>query len=84
MGIFEEWRLSMQLFDARVKSPVEQWDANVANPGEQGAVREELTRWAHNSPEIHSLLSADIHIYSFATAIFKRQTAVSLGVVWDE
>lgn len=74
----------MQLFDARVKSPVEQWDANEANnPGEQSPARTELTQWAHNSPEVHNLLSADIHIYSFATAIFRRQTAMYLGVVWD-
>lgn len=64
VGIFEEWDLSMQLFDARVKSPVEQWDANIANnPGEQSPPREELTHWAHSSPEVHDLLSADIHIY---------------------
>lgn len=74
----------MQLFDARVKSPVEKWDANLAtNPGEQSPAREELTRWAHDSPEVHSLLSADIHIYRFSTAIFKKQTAMSLGVVWE-
>lgn len=75
----------MKLFDARVKSPVSHWDANVAtNPGEQGPSRVELTQWAHNSPEVHNLLSADIHIYSFATAIFKRQTSVSLGFLWDQ
>lgn len=34
VGIFEHWELSMQLFDARVKSPVEHWDADVSkNPG---------------------------------------------------
>lgn len=84
VGIFEEWSLSMELFDARVKSPVERWDANLAtNPGEQSPARAELTEWAHSSPEVHNLLSADIHIYGFAMQVFKRQTAVSLGVVWD-
>lgn len=75
----------MQLFNAKVKSPVENWDANIAhNPGEQSGVREKLTQWAHISPELHNLLSADIHIYRFATALFKTQTATSLGTVWQE
>lgn len=84
VGIFEEWALSMQLFDARVRSPVEKWDANLAtNPGVQSPAREALTQWAHDSPDVHGLLSADIHMYRFATEIFKRQTAASLGVVWE-
>lgn len=84
VGIFEHWDLSMQLFNARVKSPVENWDANIAkNPGEQSSAREALTQWAHSSPELHNLLSADIHIYNFSTSLFKRQTAISLEVVWD-
>ncbi|CAN0135821.1 unnamed protein product [Scytosiphon promiscuus] len=84
VGIFEHWELSMQLFDARVKSPVEHWDADVSkNPGEQSMEREALKQWAHNSPEVHNLLSADMHIYSYAMSLFKEQTSSSLGTVWE-
>lgn len=84
MGIFEHWSLSMELFDARVRSPVQQWDANVANnSGEKSPGRTTLTQWAHNSPDVHHLLSADIDIYNFSTALFKKQTSTSLGTVWE-
>ena len=64
VGITEQWDLSMQLFDARVKSPVARWDVDMmANPGVQVPSRMKLTEWAHNSPELHDLLSADLLIY---------------------
>ena len=73
----------MQLFDARVKSPVARWDVDMmANPGVQVPSRMKLTEWAHNSPELHDLLSADLLIYGFAVEVFKRQTAESLGTAW--
>lgn len=84
VGIFEYWDLSMQLFDAKVKSPVEKWDASIThNPGVRNEAREELLVWASSSPELHSLLSADLHIYQFAIAIFKSQTRATLGTVWE-
>lgn len=84
VGIFEYWELSMQLFDAKVKSPVETWDASVShNPGVSNDAREELLTWARSSPELHSLLSADVHIYNFSKAVFRSQTQAALGTVWD-
>lgn len=84
MGIFEEWELSMKLFNAKVKSPVEVWDAGVAhNAGVTSEAREQLLEWAHLSPELHSVLSADLLIYRFAMSVFKQQTTESLGTVWD-
>lgn len=44
--------------------------------------REALKQWAHNSPEVHSVLSADMHIYNYALSLFKEQTTSSLGAVW--
>ena len=74
----------MQLFDARVKSPVGHWDDDATkNAGVQAPARTELTEWAYNNTELHNMLAADLHIYRFATDIFKQQTAESLGVTWD-
>ena len=43
----------MQLFDARVKSPVENWDDGVAeNVGVQAPERVELTEWASKTTHI--------------------------------
>ena len=73
----------MQLFNAKVKSPVEQWDASIShNLGVRNEAREELLVWANSSPALHGLLSADLHIYQFATAVFKNQTKATLGTVW--
>ena len=58
VGINEQWSLSMELFDVRVKSPVERWDAEYTrNTGVKAPGRAELTEWAHNSSELHDLLS---------------------------
>ena len=84
VGINEQWSLSMELFDVRVKSPVERWDAEYTrNTGVKAPGRAELTEWAHNSSELHDLLAEDLHIYKFATDIFKQQTAEFLGTSWD-
>lgn len=83
MGIFEEWELSMQLFDATVSSPVQEWDSGEAvNPGPRSGEREMLLRWAHSSPEIRQAVGGDLMLYDLALSIFKRQTATELGVVW--
>lgn len=83
VGIFEEWELSMQLFDATVSSPVQEWDSGEAvNNGPQTGEREMLLRWAHSSPEIRQAVGGDLLLYDLALSIFKRQTAAALGTVW--
>lgn len=84
VGIFEEWELSMQLFDATVKSSVRRWDARVSlNHGVDHVGRESLLQWAYTSPEINVALAADILLYEFAWDVFKRQTSTVLGTVWE-
>ncbi|CAN0193658.1 unnamed protein product [Ascophyllum nodosum] len=84
VGIMEEWNLSMALFNAKVKSPVANWDSKIVrNPGLQSKGRQELLEWAFMSPRVHSILSADILLYHFAVAIFKRQAEETLGVDWS-
>lgn len=84
VGIFEEWELSMQLFDATVKSSVRRWDANVSlNHGVDVVGRDSLLQWAYISPEINVALAADILLYEYAVEVFKRQTSAVLGTVWD-
>lgn len=83
VGIFEEWELSMELFDAVISSPVQQWGSGEAvNPGPQSGQREMLLRWAHSSPEIRQAVGGDLLLYDLALSIFKRQTAEALGTVW--
>lgn len=84
IGIFEEWGLSMQLFDATVTSPVSQWDAGkVANIGLRSPEREALLDWAHTSSELFALLAPDLLLYEFALSVFQRQTRDILGKVWS-
>lgn len=84
VGILEHWDLSMQLFDAKVKSPVTNWqDITKSNPGTMSESRAELYRWAHMSPAIHSVLTTDMLLYSYALSVFKVQTTASLGTVWE-
>ncbi|CBN74365.1 expressed unknown protein [Ectocarpus siliculosus] len=83
VGIFEEWELSMELFDAVISSPVQQWGGEEAvNPGPKSSEREMLLRWAHSSPEIRQAVGGDLLLYDLALSIFKRQTAEALGTVW--
>lgn len=78
-----ERELSMRLFNAKVKSPVRDWDATVAvNPGTQSAAREELLSWAYTDPELHRTLAADLLLYNYGLALFRQQTRVTLGVQW--
>lgn len=74
----------MRLFDATVSSPVQEWDSEEAvNPGPTSAERETLLRWAYSSPEIRQAVGGDLLLYDLALSIFKRQTEVALGTVWD-
>lgn len=79
----EEWDLTMDLFNARVKSPVRDWrEQKLANPGVASEVREHILTWAHESPQIHRAMATDILLYDFAVTVFKKQTTESLGTVW--
>ncbi|CAM9119149.1 unnamed protein product [Laminaria digitata] len=79
VGIFEEWELSMRLFDAKVKTPVQNWDVNLAaNRGNQSAAREDLRDWAHTSVKLHTMLAADMLLYDYALAVFREQTMDAL------
>eukprot|EP00904_Undaria_pinnatifida_P002706 jgi/Undpi1/12436/HiC_scaffold_5.g02107.m1 len=83
VGIFEEWELSMRLFNAKVKSPVRKWNANVAaNPGTQSAAREALLTWARTNIDIHHVLAADLLLYGYGVDLFRQQTRASLHVEW--
>lgn len=83
IGIFEEWELSMQLFDATVHSPVQRWTTSEAvNLGPQSARREALARWAHTSSEIRKAVAGDLLLYDLSLSIFKKQTTEVLGTVW--
>lgn len=74
----------MQLFNANVKSPVKNWDADIVNnPGVRTEVREKVLSWAHGSTELNTLFSADLLLYDFSLSIFKEQTKKALGTVWD-
>eukprot|EP00904_Undaria_pinnatifida_P005748 jgi/Undpi1/2302/HiC_scaffold_13.g05686.m1 len=84
VGIFEEWDLSMYLFDATIASPVQAWASNEpANPGPQSPRRQALLRWAHSSPAIREAVAGDLLLYDLAVSIFYRQTAEALGVDWE-
>lgn len=84
MGIFEEWDVSMRLFDAKVVSPVEHWvSTQTANVGPQSEKRNTLLRWAHSSTSIRAAVAGDLLLYDLAVSIFHRQTSEALGIVWN-
>lgn len=61
VGIAEHWELSMALFDARVKSPVRMWNPTlVSNSGSKSERKHTVLEWAYLSPEIHSIVAADL------------------------
>ena len=69
----------MRLFDARVRSPVREWNADVkSNPGPRSTAREGLLQWAHTSVELHHVLAADLLLYDYGLALFRNQTRESL------
>lgn len=85
VGLMSEWELSMELFDATIKSPVRKWNHHEThNPGTESPEREALLKWAHVDPELRSILAADLLLYSFGVLIFKHQTSAILGTVWDK
>ncbi|CAM9239120.1 unnamed protein product [Ectocarpus sp. 4 AP-2014] len=84
VGILEYWDLSMQLFNARVTSPVWDWeDMEHSNKGQRSGLRDEVHRWAHMSPEIHRIMATDMLLYDYSVSVFKLQTSASLGTVWE-
>ena len=44
---------------------------------------EQVLQWARTSPDIHTMLALDLTLYAFAVAIFKQQTADTLGINWE-
>ena len=85
IGILEHWELSMQLFDAKVRSPVKDWqNIQISNSGKKSELRDSVHKWAHMSPEIHSILATDMLLYDYAFSVFKMQTTETLGTVWPE
>lgn len=84
MGIFEEWDVSMRLFDAKVVSPVKHWISDrPTNVGPQSEKRNTLLRWAHSSTGIRAAVAGDLLLYDLAVSIFHRQTSEALGMVWN-
>lgn len=83
IGVMEYWDLSMELFQAKVKSPVRDWrQKNHVNEGLDSASRKEISQLAHMSPQIHRALATDLLLYDYALSLFKIQTNVTLGTVW--
>lgn len=73
----------MDLFNAKVKSPVRDWRTElVSNPGTGSDLRENTLAWAMKSPEIHRALATDMLLYDYAMAVFRHQTHETLGTVW--
>lgn len=67
----ESWDLSMQLFDSKVKSPVRSWKANrYANEEHMPSLRDQVHKWAHANPEIHTIVVTDVLLYSYASSLF--------------
>lgn len=75
----------MQLFDARVRSPVKGWqNIQKPKPGQLSGLRDEVLKWAHMNPEIHHTLVTDMLLYDYDMSVFKQQTSATLGTVWDK
>lgn len=76
----EHWDLSMQLFDAKVKSPVRSWKANRhTNEGHMSSLRDQVHKWAHANPEIHTIVATDMLLYGYASSLFWIQANETLG-----
>lgn len=81
VGIYEEWDVSMKLFDAKVPSSVRKWDADtMLNRGAQSSARNALLQWAYTSPDINIALATDLILYDFALSLFNYQVKNTLGV----
>lgn len=73
----------MRLFNAKVKSPVRKWNSSMTvNPGRQSAARAELLEWAHANAELHTALAADMLLYNYGVALFRKQTKAALHMEW--
>lgn len=73
----------MRLFNAKVTTPVRDWDAQVAiNSGTRSEARKGLLAWARTSADLHNILAADMLLYDYALALFRQQTTDALGVEW--
>lgn len=80
VGIYEEWSLSMQLFDANVPSSVRKWDSGMElNKGPHSPERDTLLQWAYESPEILQVLAADLMLYDFSLSVFRGQVHDAFG-----
>ena len=74
----------MQLFDAKVTSPVQHWNASMAsNKAALSGERQALLDWAYTSPQLQTALAADVALYEHAVAVFRQQTAETLNKSWD-
>lgn len=74
----------MQLFNAKVKSPVRQWNASVtSNQATQSPERQALLDWAYESSELSTRLAADLMFYEYAVDMFRQQTSETLNVRWN-
>lgn len=74
----------MQLFDAKVTTPVGHWNASLAsNKAFRSDERQELLDWAHSSPQLNTALAADIFLYEQAVAVFRQQTSETLHTHWE-
>lgn len=43
----------------------------------------QVHQWARTSPEIRAVLATDLLLYDFSVAVFRQQTAESLGTQWE-
>lgn len=74
----------MQLFDAKVTTPVRHWNASIASNKASGSdERQVLLDWARSSLQLNTALAADILLYEQAVAVFRQQTSETLHIHWD-
>lgn len=74
----------MELFEAKVTSPVRHWNSSLAsNKAVLSDERQALLDWAHASPQLSTALAADIFLYEQAVAVFRQQTSETLNTKWD-
>lgn len=74
----------MELFDAKVKSPVRQWSTDYAkNQAIVSPERQALLDWVNETEEFKTILAADLLLYEHAVDIFRRQTSAALNTRWE-
>lgn len=73
----------MRLFNAKVTTPVRDWNDKLAvNSGIKSEARERLLAWARTNVELQNLLAADRLLYDHGVALFRQQTTEALGTEW--